>query len=147
MNNDEPNVDLGDPDVDREAANQNQRQLDGPTDFDSADHARDARVTDNRPDTHIEHDDGSIADSMAGDPANPYPTGDDPFVSPNSPDDVPVVADEVEAEVAEIQREDPVGEDGPTYERNQGPADRNDGGTTDSHNTMTSSDTGLREDL
>ncbi len=69
---------------------------------------------------------------------NTYPTADDPF------DTVPEgeCATQAEKDVKRLQAADPNGDRYPSYEVNQDPQDHVTGGSTDTHDFMTSANSG-----
>jgi hypothetical protein len=64
------------------------------------------------------------------------PSGDDPFV-PGAEEVPGGFTDDIDRDSVST----PIG-DGPTYERDQGPADDHTGGSTDPHNTLGHADSG-----
>lgn len=85
------------------------------------------------------------ADERSGAPfptSGDTPTGDDPYVA--GADDVaggvePTPLDPKEQRAAQMAKQDPTGENGPTYERH----DNESGGSTDPHNSLGLTDSGL----
>lgn len=73
------------------------------------------------------------------------PTADDPHFAgaPAEPGGAePEPLDEREREAVEMAHRDPTGEQGPSYERDQGSPDAAPGGSTDPHNTLGHADSG-----
>ena len=87
------------------------------------------------------------ADERSGKPfptMPPDPTGDDPHMAgalnDTGGDDIHEGSGELE-HIHSPKKLDPSGEDGPTYEKEQGPGDDHTGGSTDPNNTLSHSDT------
>ncbi|AIE83888.1 hypothetical protein [Fimbriimonas ginsengisoli] len=86
--------------------------------------------------------DGKVLRSTGG---GDGPSGDDPYIPGNAPSPggvEPAPLDEREQEAAEIAHRDPKGQRGPSYERNRGREDGADGGSSDSHNSLSHADSG-----
>jgi hypothetical protein len=84
-----------------------------------------------------------LADERSGAPfptSDPAPSGDDPFVAGG-----PEVTGGLQDPGPEMPGLDPSGEDGPTYEKDQGPVDDESGGSTDPHNSMIHGQRELKE--
>ena len=102
------------------------------------------------PDLDEEAQNPRSSDERSGAPFpthGPDPTGDDPHMAGAMDDATGDRIQEGSGELKEIHEHpklDPSGEDGPSYERNQGPADDTTGGSTDPNNTLSHSDTQTR---
>jgi hypothetical protein len=114
--------------------------LDGGPDLDTV---RDDRERD-------EAENPRTADKRSGAPtptAPPDPAGRDPHLpgAPDHPEGVDESAErDQEERVHEYQHNDPTGEAGPSYEKDQGTRRDNTGGSTDPNNTRTHADSGHR---
>lgn len=81
-------------------------------------------------------------------PAPFDPSGDDPFVpgtaeAPRDFDANRMLDEKNEQARREIKKQDPMGDNGPSYEAHQGTNVKSDGGTTDDHNNLTHGNSGL----
>lgn len=81
-------------------------------------------------------------------PAPLDPSGEDPFIpgtaaTPRDFDANQMLDDKGEDARDRIRRDDPTGDNGPTYEAHQGTNLTDDGGTTDPHNNLTHGNSGL----